>query len=79
MRNLRENSIKYREGNTLLVPYIDFTLPHHSNVGVLFGHIVLGPTENSNLSMNSLANYLTRMQSSPLHGIENSLIPFRSR
>jgi len=76
VKNYRDTPIRYREGISMLVPYIELSLTM-PNGAIEFQHIYLGPTPNVNLSMNSLSNYLSRSHISPREGIRYSQIPYR--
>ena len=76
VKNYRDTPIRYREGISMLVPYIELSLVA-PNEAMKFQHIYLGPTPNINLSMNSLGNYLSRSHVSPREGITYSQIPYR--
>lgn len=47
--------ISYREGASMLVPYLEFSLVPESYKQLEIQHIYLGPTPNINLSMTSLS------------------------
>jgi len=48
--------LKFREGASMLVPYIQFKLPSD---GKIFEKVFLGPSQHANLSMSALAMYLS--------------------
>jgi hypothetical protein len=48
--------IKFREGASMLLPYIEMALP---NDCLLFDEVILGPTEHNNLSAAALSTYLS--------------------
>lgn len=70
-----EDRVCYREGISMLVPYIKFGLD--CTTKLQFEHIVLGPTPNITLSMSSLARFLARHGSCPRQGISYCDIPYR--
>ena len=59
----------------MLVPYIDFKLDCSRKLH--FEHMCLGPTPNINLSMSSLAKFLSRNGITPAGGIMYCDIPYR--
>ncbi|MFM2481896.1 DUF2971 domain-containing protein [Celerinatantimonas sp. YJH-8] len=69
--------IKFREGNAMLKPYTEFCLYSHSEAMAL-EHVFLGPTPDSELSMNSLRLFLEQHQLTPRQGIDDSQIPYRA-
>ncbi|NLX19177.1 MAG: DUF2971 domain-containing protein [Desulfobulbus sp.] len=70
--------IRFREGHDMLVPYIEFDLGGEGGTPVM-DHLYLGPTENMNISMNSLQMFLEQYGIVPKHGIDYCQIPFRQR
>lgn len=70
-----DNAILFREGASLLVPYIRIDIFKPTSDKAIFNQIYLGPTQHDNLSMSSLTAYLS------MHGVSNvtinSLIPYR--
>jgi hypothetical protein len=63
--------IKFREGASLLKPYIEIDLP----AGILFDQVLLGPTEHNNLSHAALSTFLSNKQLSK--DTVSSMIPYR--
>lgn len=63
--------IKFREGASILTPYIEIDLPQ----GTLFDSVTLGPTEHNNLSFSALSAFLTNKQLS--NNTISSMIPYR--
>jgi hypothetical protein len=72
--------IKYREGASMLVPYIELNLerwhnpPQHSHP-VLFESVCLGPSPYSELSFNALSQFLSNKKVT--HLTINSRVPYR--
>ena len=60
MTNYVTEPIQYREGSSMLIPYVEFGLPESPDRRVDLEHVVLGPTPNQNISMNSLSRYLSK-------------------
>ena len=61
----------------MLVPYYAFDL--HVGPCLSLDHVYLGPTNNIDLSMNSLSLYLQKKGVSPARGISYCQIPYRQR
>ena len=70
--------IRFREGSSMLIPYYPFAL-RDSDGRLHLDHCYLGPTGNSELSMNSLRLYLESQDASPRRGITYCAIPYRKR
>lgn len=51
--------IKFREGASMLVPYIELKLPENNGEEVWFEEIILGPSQHQNLSMFALSKLLS--------------------
>jgi hypothetical protein len=65
-------AIKFREGASMLVPYIEIPLGESKPY---FEKVILGPSPHQNLSMSALAKFLSNQN---LCGrTENSVIPYR--
>lgn len=67
--------IKFREGASILMPYIELDLPTHDETQTLFDEVILGPSQDHNLSMSALSTYLSNKKVCNL--TVNSGIPFR--
>jgi hypothetical protein len=76
--NYVEADIHYREGPSMLVPFMNFELPRASDGRIDLEHVVLGPTPNQNISMESLSNYLSKAGASPRKGLEYCEVPYRT-
>ncbi|WP_172834111.1 DUF2971 domain-containing protein [Nitrospira japonica] len=76
--NYVEADIEYREGASMLIPFMKFGLPHAPDRRVDLEHVYLGPTPNSNISMESLSNYLSKFGASPRNGVQYSNVPYRT-
>lgn len=77
--NCQQDAIKFREGTSMLVPYFDFNILNSDSEHIELEHVYLGPTNNIDLSMNSLELYLQKSNASPIHGINYCQIPYRQR
>ena len=71
--------VKFREGTSMLVPYLEFKLGIDNDDPIELEHVVLGPTPNINLSMNSLTMFLLKMRVKLSAGISYCQIPYRQR
>lgn len=67
--------IKFREGASMLMPYIEIDLSNNNGEQKLFEEVVLGPSQHANLSMSALSSYLSNKVACQKTG--NSNIPFR--
>lgn len=75
--NYVEAPIEYREGPSMLVPFMNFQLPSAPDRRLDIEHVILGPTPNANISMESLSNYLSKSGASPRQGVASCQIPYR--
>jgi len=71
--------VLFREGTSMLVPYVEFKLLQEKNKPIALEHIFLGPTPNINISMNSLIMFLAKNGVNPEKGISYCEIPYRQR
>ncbi len=71
--------VLFREGASMLVPYIEFDLIAKDNAPISLEHLFLGPTPNITISMNSLSMFLSQNGIRPDKGISYCQIPFRAR
>ncbi len=71
--------VQFREGTSMLVPFIQFNLLAENNSTIGLEHLFLGPTPNITISMNSLAMFLSKSGIQPTKGISYCQIPFRAR
>jgi len=71
--------VLFREGASMLVPYIQFNLTGPDNAPIALQHLFLGPTSNITISMNSLTMFLAKNGIRPDQGISYCQIPFRAR
>jgi hypothetical protein len=78
MTNYIEAPIEYREGPSMLVPFVKFFLPEAADRSLDIEHVFLGPTPNVNNSMSSLSRYLSKKGASPRQGIQYCQIPYRA-
>ena len=71
--------VLFREGASMLVPYIEFNLMTEKNSPISIEHLFSGPTPNITISMNSLTMFLSKNGIRPDKGISYCQIPFRAR
>ena len=64
--------IKFREGASMLVPYVEFPLP---SAGQVFEAAILGPSQHQDLSMSAVRMYLSNQDLCSY--MENCTIPYR--
>ncbi len=77
--NYIEPPIKYREGISTLVPYLEVPLPTKRNIeseSLAICHTFVGPTPSPNLSINSVSKYLSQAGVKP-NLVSNSGIAYR--
>ena len=74
-----EAPVQFREGTSMLVPYIQFKLMARNDSPICLDHLFLGPTPNITISMNSLTMFLSKNGIKPAKGISYCQIPFRAR
>ncbi len=75
----RSAPVLFREGASMLVPYVEFKLSPQSGKPIALEHVFLGPTPNINISMNSLDMCLTKNRVTPRNGIDYCQIPYRQK
>jgi hypothetical protein len=71
--------VLFREGISMLVPYISFDLIATEKSSIALEHLFLGPTPNITISMNSLIMYLSKNGIKPEKDISYCQIPFRGK
>lgn len=71
--------VLFREGTSMLVPYVQFSLLAEADQPIALEHLFLGPTPNISISMNSLKMYLSKSNVDPRKGISYCQIPFRQK
>lgn len=74
-----DSPVLFREGTSMLVPYLEFRLLPDRDQRLEFEHVFLGPTPNISLSMNSLTMFLSKTGVRVRQGIDYCQIPFRQR
>ncbi len=77
LTNYVKSPIDYREGISMLIPYIEFRLVPDGEASMNIEHVYLGPTPNNNLSMSSMSRCLSKKGVSPEKGITACQIPYR--
>ncbi len=71
--------VLFREGTSMLVPYIEFRFITKKNAPIALDHLFLGPTPNITISMNSLTMFLAKNGIRPDKGVSYCQIPFRAK
>ncbi len=71
--------VLFREGTSMLVPYIEFNLLREGGAPIALEHLFLGPTPNITISMNSLTMFLSKNGIRPPKGLSYCQIPYRAR
>ncbi|GAB3379879.1 DUF2971 domain-containing protein [Spongiibacter taiwanensis] len=71
--------VYFREGRSMLVPYMKFSLMCRDYQQMQMEHVYLGPTPNISLSMNSMKMCLAKHGIRPARGIDYCQIPYRQR
>ena len=75
--NYVQNPIRYREGRSMLIPYLDFSVRVDTTSALPLEHVYLGPTPNADNSMSSLSRYLSKYGANPKQGLTYCQIPYR--
>jgi hypothetical protein len=75
IKNYVHAPIRYREGSSMLLPYLEFSLKECG--GLKIEHIYLGPSQNFGLSINSLGRFLAKEGLNPPIGY--CQIPYREK
>lgn len=72
----KDPKIKFREGLSILVPYIELNFSESYSSGInIFEKVVMGPSQNINLSNHALSSYLSNQGACSV--VLDSGIPFR--
>lgn len=79
MDDCQDCPVAFREGVSMLIPWYPFRLGTNETDPMRLEHVFLGPTPNTDLSMNSLALYLRKRGVEPRRGVEYCRIPYRQR
>lgn len=75
--NYIEAPICYRSGQSMLQPYVRFSLPQNEDQTLAIEHVFLGPTPNIKQSMSSLFRCLSKYGANPRNGLNYCQIPYR--
>jgi len=67
--------IKFREGASMLVSYVEIDIKNNNNDSILFEKVILGPTSHNNLAMANLSAYLSNKR--VCNTTCSSCIPYR--
>lgn len=79
LTDFNQAPIHFREGTSMLVPYLEFQLTDSPDAPLDLEHLFLGPSPNISISMSSLELYLDRNGIHPRSGISYCQIPYRQR
>ncbi len=71
--------IRFREGTSMIIPYLEFRLSAGKDAPLELEHLFLGPSANISISMNSLELCLASHSIRPRAGISYCQIPYRQR
>ncbi len=74
-RNYTVPEIKFREGASMLLPYIEVALQDDGREELLFDKVTLGPSQDVDLSLSALSSFLSNAR--VCKKTCNSAIPFR--
>lgn len=74
-----EAAVLFREGTSMLVPYVAFQFLPDGERPLVLDHVYLGPTAHDNIAMNSLKLFLDKQGASPTRGISYCQIPYRQQ
>jgi hypothetical protein len=72
------SDIKFREGRSLLTPYMNFELPTGHNRRVELKHVWIGPTPHPNAAIVAVNEFFAKHGSSPRFGVGYCDIPYRT-
>lgn len=72
-----KESVMFREGQSMLIPYFAFKLPANQQGGVDLKHVVVGPTPHPVSATESILRYLNNRKSYPKEHISYCDIPYR--
>jgi hypothetical protein len=72
------SAIGFREGRSMLIPFMTFELPHGENSTLDIEHVWIGPTPHPMPSVVAITNYLSRQRAHPRRGVSYSGIPYRT-
>jgi Protein of unknown function (DUF2971) len=70
--------IEFREGQSMLTPYMNFRLPSTTDKPVDLEHIWVGPTPHVMNSVVAVNNYLAKQHANPRCGVGYCGIPYRT-
>lgn len=73
------SNVRFREGTSMLVPYLEFDLRREGDNSLPLEHLFLGPTASVELSMNSITLFLAQQGVRPARGVDYCQIPYRTK
>jgi hypothetical protein len=69
IKNHVKTPLLYREGVSMLIPYMNFSLRIDEIKPTDLYQVIVGPTPHPNESVNSVSNYLTKQNAAPRRGV----------
>jgi hypothetical protein len=78
IKNYVKTPLLYREGVSMLIPYMNFSLRIDEIKPTDLYQVIVGPTPHPNESVNSVSNYLTKQNAAPRRGVAPCGIPYRT-
>ena len=70
--------IQYREGASMIVPYVAFPLPRGTHKTAALKRVIVGPTPHTDAARDSLHRFLYGLGSYPSGHVHSSVIPYRA-
>ena len=77
-RELNDPALRFREGPSRLVPYVEFALPKKSDRALFLEQVYVGPSAEPRLAFSSVDWLLTKNGASPSNGLHASGLPWRT-
>lgn len=77
--NYMDSPVEFREGTSMIVPYVEFPLFCESGEAPQIYHLYLGPTPNRDISMNSVSMFLRKKGIKLAMPASYCDIPYRQR
>jgi hypothetical protein len=77
-RKLNDPALRFREGASRLIPYIEFALPCKDKNALSLEHVYVGPSTEPQLAFSSVDWFLTKHGAGPKKGICASRLPLRT-
>ena len=77
-RKLNDPALRFREGATRLIPYVEFSLPRKCDDSLHFEQVYVGPSAEPRLAFSSVDWLLTKHGAVPSKGLHASGLPWRT-